>query len=685
MAAFSCFGKCELGPSCIIWLFFFVVSCSLIIDVTVGQNTSTASIASTTQAATTPVTTVTTTVAPTTTPAPTTPPPSQIPQNTDIGPCPCDLTGLACDVHCCCDDDCTPEDKKSFSFCSPFSFTVDDKLCMRSELILVENSPYKSNITSNDIFCIYFNNYLEKNFYVNPDLVNTGDVFNKYLIKYAGFSFQPGITPPPTFAQFYKSGDEILVVYESRTIGNLGQPMALSSTLCNDENPAAYLIERSNECVRRITNLQTECTSLRQLDAVSYYQKFRVVRTPALFGTYIPEYNVTVNDTYVFTVPAFGTSGPDSIPLVDVTDLYNNTYTVEVQLDDTLCEDANGLTTTCTLMPPGYNFGTNQCENVVKKVRYRIQYNGTMGISSVWAQFTLHAVSSSVNRLPQLFSTKFEHITKSNPFERSGNPGYVVGQPVMAGKLETLLDANGKQVARIVLNENRDQWLTAVRASVSGNCITNGQQGRISITFGQDIRSGCFIPFQQTDMSTYCEVMQQAIISAMEPDNMGDNLYVAIFGNSDVMKVGDWVPILVQKRPAPSAPTGYVCRLSLGMHIQILYAKIGALANPQPKILGVSFIYDDKQDVYFECIGPMCQPGTQQVTQRVEVTMSVSFIDVSQPAVGYQGEAPLFISKAPYDFFYPFLTGSAQRLDYGSSILMCNLVLYVCYGIWTAY
>ena len=65
--------------------------------------------------------------------------------------------------------------------------------------------------------------------------------------------------------------------------------------------------------------------------------------------------------------------------------------------------------------------------------------------------------------------------------------------------------------------------------------------------------------------------------------------------------------------------------------------------------------------------------------------MSVSFVDVSEPAVGYQGEAPLFISKAPYDFFYPFLTGSAQRLDASSSIVMFNLVLCLGYGIWTAF
>ena len=53
-------------------------------------------------------------------------------------------------------------------------------------------------------------------------------------------------------------------------------------------------------------------------------------------------------------------------------------------------------------------------------------------------------------------------------------------------------------------------------------------------------------------MTKFCEVMQEAINNALEGDNMANPLYVAIFGNSDVMKVGDWVPVLVPKRPSPS-------------------------------------------------------------------------------------------------------------------------------------
>lgn len=43
--------------------------------------------------------------------------------------------------------------------------------------------------------------------------------------------------------------------------------------------------------------------------------------------------------------------------------------------------------------------------------------------------------------------------------------------------------------------------------------------------------------------------------------------------------------------------TSSSCQLPLGMEIQILFANIGALVNPQAKIIGVSFVYDTLRTV----------------------------------------------------------------------------------------
>ena len=53
----------------------------------------------------------------------------------------------------------------------------------------------------------------------------------------------------------------------------------------------------------------------------------------------------------------------------------------------------------------------------------------------------------------------------------------------------------------------------------------------------------------------------------------------------------------------------------------------------------------------FQCVGQFCQSRSQNV----EVVSSVAFIDVSKPPISDQKSLPEFQSKAPSDFFHPFL------------------------------
>ncbi|XP_046380204.2 tectonic-3-like [Haliotis rufescens] len=670
MAAHSNASRCSLLRNCLtvviisfIYLVSFASSQSTTTGATGSTDSNTTDAPTTTPPATTQVTTTTTTPAPTQ-------PPTQIPANTDIGTCPCDLTGNACDVNCCCDADCSADDRLSFSECLPFSYSVDDRLCLQEQVILLENSPYFSNITSDKLFCIYFDNRAQRNFYNNPNLVSTDATFNKYVADYGSFSFLPEASPVPTsYPDYYQSGDSIYTVFPSQAQGNLGLPKSLSSTFCADGNPVAYLQDESHDCVRLLSTLATECTSVMALSADTFYQGFRVVTTPALFQRYTPVNDSLRNDTIY--LQSLNTAAVD---LSGVTDLYNNSFTVPVELDPILCEDPNGVVSPCGVVTPpvpAWDAVSLQCNNAVARVSYRVIHNGTSGIVSVFAQLTLASIPATNQHFVQSFSTSFRGMNEASPpFVRSGNPGYIQGAPLMAGVLNET-DAEGNVVQEILLNSNRDEWLTMVRGSANGNCITDSSQGRVSVQFKDDVRSGCFIQISMVNVSANCEMIQQAIINALEgstapvydPATGGypaTNRYVAIFGNSDVKKVGDWTPVLVQNRPPLSAALGSNCFLSLGMHIQVLYAYVGSLVNPQPKIIGISFLYDAPQSVFFRCEGPYCQPGST-LTQRIEISSSVSFIDVSQPAIPYEAERPVFLAKVPYDFFYPFLDSASQR------------------------
>ena len=72
----------------------------------------------------------------------------------------------------------------------------------------------------------------------------------------------------------------------------------------------------------------------------------------------------------------------------------------------------------------------------------------------------------------------------------------------------------------------------------------------------------------------------------------------------------------------------------------------------------------------------------QDLTQNFEVSQTVSFVDASQPAVKYAGEAPIFIARVPNDFFYPFLyyTNSAKTVLISNFVIAFSLLVTSCFN-----
>ena len=165
---------------------------------------------------------------------------------------------------------------------------------------------------------------------------------------------------------------------------------------------------------------------------------------------------------------------------------------------------------------------------------------------------------------------------------------------------------------------------------------------------------------------------------------------MATFGDSEVLKPGDWIPIMLSKLPSDafkadvksddSMESG-VCRgMVLNLHIEIAFAKVGSFANPQSKIMGVNYKFGIAQDVTFQCIGfGACKNPSKQ--QRIEIFSSVQFTDVTLPALDYYAEYPVFEGRLPHDFFYPFListessgTKSTELQD--KSVLVITLCIF---------
>ena len=102
------------------------------------------------------------------------------------------------------------------------------------------------------------------------------------------------------------------------------------------------------------------------------------------------------------------------------------------------------------------------------------------------------------------------------------------------------------------------------------------------------------------------------------------------------------------------------------------------LANPQAKIIGVNYIFSNAEDIVHQCTGLKCR--LHNSSQAIEISTSVGFIDVTQPAVDHFKERPYIEAKLPHDFFYPFIrsyqvsSSSSQMISsYFMQKIMCTL------------
>ena len=256
-------------------------------------------------------------------------------------------------------------------------------------------------------------------------------------------------------------------MYSSSSFASvLGLPIAVGGdALCQDGNIAGFLRDTSATCTRYLAHeLLSECTENPSLKASSYFEGFHIKRLPSVddndftYHSGVGE-NVTVSsETENVTVALIG-----------------------IELEKVLCvTPENFLTVDCDISMPTFANGT--CRNVAMEISYAIFHNATQGILSATAQIVLGTVTSSFE---QKFSIRFEKSGTGNEtgIPRSGNPGYVIGKPIIAGK-----SVNG----RIELSSNPLNWLTIPSpAQPPGYCTQIAE--RKPILYKEDVRTGCLI------------------------------------------------------------------------------------------------------------------------------------------------------------------------------------------------
>ncbi|XP_077917110.1 tectonic-1 isoform X2 [Halichoerus grypus] len=455
--------------------------------------------------------------------------------------CVCDLTPAQCDVNCCCDPDCSSMDFSVFSACSVPIVTGDSHFCSQKAAI------YSLNFTANppqrvfklvdrinpSIFCIHITNYKPALSFINPEVPDENN-FDKLMKTSDGFSlsseseisFETQSDIPATAK--YKYGARL-----QTSDSFLRFPSPLMSSLCTDDNPAAFLVNQAVKCTRRI-NLE-QCEEIEAL-GMAYYSSPKILRVPGLRTK--AEIPITVQSILVQSLNKTLTRLEDS-----------------VVLNQTLVEAGD----------------VKICTNVVLEVKYSLTYTAAGEIAQAGLALLLGIVSGPVVTLEQKFEIHFIQ-QNTKPVPLSGNPGYVVGLPLAAG-------FQPQKGSGIIQTMNRFGQLTILRSTAEQDCLA--VEGiRTPVLFGYDMQSGCKLRLPK---AITCQLAVQKVKSLLKGQGFPD--YVAPFGNSQAQDVLDWVPVRFITQASHMKDS---CQLPMALVIEVKWTKYGSLLNPQAKIVNVT-------------------------------------------------------------------------------------------------
>nr|XP_042701161.1 tectonic-3 isoform X3 [Chrysemys picta bellii] len=501
--------------------------------------------------------------------------------------CICNLHSGSCDINCCCDPDCNlgcdlGDSRAAFSFCLPGSTRTVSQVCVEKSLIFRNNTPHHTEIVTDprgyeSMFCVRLSDS-KLNYFQEPQKVKKSD-FSVFLAQYGGPSFISPSQDQPSSSAFYRAGDPIQTYFAaSSVLSTLRQPVGMGANgLCIDGNPAGFLESKSTSCTRTFTNLSSSCTTDPTLDAASYYRDFTILKVP-----------------------------------VNMTDV----QLMQVRI-------------TPVTQPGAPQMDGNTCHNVVSEVIYEIEFNGTHGIQNVSVQLKVTSVSG--NSLQQRFTLQFwQSRTPSYTLPRSGNPGYIIGAPLLS------------------LNSGARQQVTILQSQGDGIC---SQTLRYKVQFGMNVRTSCQLR-TQTAKNVFCLI--SSISQTMEDGNCSyfqEKLYqalqgvsspqaLAIIGSAEPTQTDQWTSIIIRNCSMQAGNCASCCMVPVSLKIQVLWAEVGLQSNPQSQVLGARYWYQ-------------CQSLKSLSMTMVPLTTVVAFTDTTEWPEPPRSQ-PSTYWKLPFDFFFPF-------------------------------
>lgn len=260
------------------------------------------------------------------------------------------------------------------------------------------------------------------------------------------------------------------VNYARATLGVLTLPQSVFNDLCLQNAAVRFLQEFSSHCVLELE--ESFCNSQSSWSALNYLMPNKLSRPacplpPVVLAEGrlndtvggIPETAVTDVQYFCAGVVAYvskTTQGSEDSVRINGSSLFESNS--QENKTPERCEFDDGET-----VPPApfFNKTTRICSNVVVKVEYEVKWRerridaikasvtlGNVQIPAIKAKSGLATSNTFINTVSQSFSVRFLHSplnsssASQTPFQRSGNPGYLLGRPVL-GRLQN----NSEQVS----------------------------------------------------------------------------------------------------------------------------------------------------------------------------------------------------------------------------------------------
>ncbi|XP_004933679.2 tectonic-1 isoform X1 [Bombyx mori] len=530
--------------------------------------------------------------------------------------CLCNFLYKVCDVNCCCDGDCSEEEKQLFN-CSKVvpQNGPNSKSC---SLYLFHN--YFGKFIDN-LFCVVQTNLPEKRKVAQykPQLQEVGQYFKWISINIPNISRDFQRKP-------YAKGDYLWIL-KNGDIFHLDLPYANINNFCTNRKPIRFLNNEKIKCNVKLSDI--EMFNVKRISEVT---------------SIISVLNSTMNST-----------------ILNCSTLHCANWTV-LACNEQSCSlyDEHVHEPKCV---------ENFCTNLVLELDYIFNYYDSK-ITNSTLKFYVQNMSIVLPFFTQIVNVKFVMSNRSldNVTRLSGTPGYVDGRPLLVSYAE------GNRTDDFYDDpiEAKAFKSFSLPGNVQGKCVYNNKTDN-QIVFGYNKRLKCrhehkyFIDV--TDAKS-CRYIQNNLTKAL---NLVGKIFVSPLGNPESLKDEDWINLntntidssivygeydkKTKKLQCYNLATRFFFQFTCitineERSNRIIYASIEVTRK------NISFIEDSVSTL---------------------VTLDVSFIDVTKPAAFEYAHGPRLNIHLPENFFYPYRSKASSLHCVNISIDLLFYLCFLCF------